>query len=306
MQNYDLLILGAGPAGLSAAVYALRYNLNTAILGGVPGGLMMETHKICNWPGEKEITGFELSTKMKEQAESLGCHFIYDQATGLTKNDSGWQIATQSGETYQAKVIIYSLGTEHRHLGLPVEEKFKGKGVSYCATCDAMFYKGKATAVIGGGNSAMTAALYLADLCPKVYLITRGPKLKGEVAWMNDVVKKNNIIHITETQVVDLLGETKLEKIVLDKAFEDSKELVIEGLFVEIGLNPRTELFKQIGGEVNEINQIKVNADMSTNLLGMLAAGDATNGSNGFRQIVTAVSEGAIAADTAYKLLSRQ
>ena len=123
---------------------------------------------------------------------------------------------------------------------------------------------------------------------------------------MNDVVKKNNIIHITETQVVDLLGETKLEKIVLDKAFEDSKELVIEGLFVEIGLNPRTELFKQIGGEVNEINQIKVNADMSTNLLGMLAAGDATNGSNGFRQIVTAVSEGAIAADTAYKLLSRQ
>ncbi|MEI6378950.1 MAG: FAD-dependent oxidoreductase [Candidatus Falkowbacteria bacterium] len=305
MDQFDLLIVGAGPAGLTAAIYALRYNMRVGIIAGIPGGLMMEAHKISNWPGEKEIAGYELSQKMKDHAESFGAKFIYELAAGIAKLDNGWQVTTSTGAKYQAPTLLYSLGTEHRHLDIPAEAKFKGKGVSYCATCDAMFYKGKNTGVVGSGNSAMTAALYLAELCPKVYIFNRSNAWKGEVAWQLEVDKRPNIIKVMETNIVDMAGDEHLAGVVLDKEYNGSKEVALEGLFVEIGLLPKTEMFKALGGEVDEWNYIKVGPDMSTNLPGLFAAGDTTNASNRFRQIVTAAAEGSIAADGAFNYFQK-
>ena len=305
MEHFDMLIVGAGPAGLTAAIYALRYNMSVGIIAGIPGGLMMEAYKISNWPGEQEIAGYELSQKFKDHAESFGAKFIYELATKLEQAGNGWQVTTSSGAQYQSTTLLYTVGTEHRHLGIPAEDKFRGKGVSYCATCDAMFYKGKNTSVVGSGNSAMTAALYLAEVSPKVYMFNRGKAWKGEVAWQLELDKRPNIIKVMETNIVDLKGEERLSAVVLDKEFQGSAEVALEGLFVEIGLLPKTEIFKSLGGEVDEWNYIKVGPDMSTNLPGLYAAGDATNASNHFRQIVTAAAEGSIAADGAFTYLQQ-
>ncbi|MDD4412312.1 MAG: FAD-dependent oxidoreductase [Patescibacteria group bacterium] len=306
MENFDLLILGSGPAGLTAALYALRYNLTVGIIGGIPGGLMMESHKICNWPGENEVVGYELANKMKEQVKQQGAKFIFDFVEEILPDNEAWIVKTKAGKEFKSKFVIYALGTQHKHLGLAAEDKFIGKGVAYCATCDAMFYKGKITAVIGGGNSAMTAALYLADICPKVYLINKRADLKGDIVWLNKVKEKENIVYIPNNNVIDLTGEEKLEKIILQTEFLGQTEINVDGLFIEIGLEPNTVLFKTIGGELDEKNHIKVAQDMSTNLKNIFAAGDVTNGSNNFRQVLTAAAEGAIAADSVFKEFSKR
>jgi len=305
MNEYDLIILGAGPAGLTAALYALRYNLKVLNLGGIVGGLMTESHKICNWPGEMSITGHDLSQKMLKQVTETGGEVITDEAIAVEKIGEAWQITTRGKKSFSAKAIIMAIGTEHMKLGLPEEDNFLGRGLAYCATCDAMFFKGKVVAVVGGGNSATTAALYLADICTKVYLIYRGEELKGETVWHTEIAKRDNIVSLKATKVKQLLGEKKLEKIILDKEFEGSTELAVDGLFAEIGVKPKSELFISMGGEVNETKHIKVKADQSTNLEGVWAAGDSTTGSNGFRQIITACAEGSIAANSAFTWLKK-
>ena len=300
---YDLLIVGAGPAGLTAAIYGLRYNMDILVVGGVPGGLVSESHEICNWPGDNKITGAELSVKMFKHAQDLGAEIVIDIINSINKTGDNFEIKTASGKNFKAKQVLLTLGTDHRKLGLPEEAGFAGRGVTYCATCDGMFFKGKNVAVVGGGNSAMTAALFLADICPQVYLIYRGTELKGEVTWMQETDAKKNIIKISQTNIIKLSGENKLQKITLDKPYNNSAEIAVEGLFVEVGTLPKTELFKSLGGELDEFGNIKVNIDQSTNIPGVWAAGDGTSGSNHFRQIVTAVSEGAIAADSIFKAL---
>jgi thioredoxin reductase (NADPH) len=303
MNNYDLIILGAGAAGLTAQLYGLRYNMKILTIGGIVGGLLTEAYKICNWPGEISISGQELIKKMQDQIRALDGEILLDQAAAITKIDNGWQVETVSKKSFTAKAILLALGTVHRKLGVEGEEHFTGRGVAYCATCDGMFYKGKTVAVVGGGNSATTAALYLADICPKVYLLYRGEELKGEVAWIKELEQRPNIVKLPNTQVTGLKGETKLEKIILDKPWQGQSELAVDGLFVEIGVIPKVDLFKAAGGEVDEQGHIKVKADQSTNLSGVWAAGDGTNGSNNFRQLVTAASEGAIAADSIFKFV---
>ncbi len=303
MNNYDLIIIGAGAAGLTAQLYGLRYNMKILTIGGIVGGLLTEAHKICNWPGEIAISGQELIKKMQAQITALDGEILPDQVASLVKIDNGWQINTVGKKSFTAKAVLLAMGTVHRKLEVEGEERLSGRGVAYCATCDGMFYKGKTVAVVGGGNSATTAALYLADICPKVYLIYRGEELKGEVAWIKEIAGRPNIVQIKNTQVVRLEGENKLEKIKLDKPFDGAAELAVDGLFVEVGVVPKVDLFTAVGGEVDERGHIKVKVDQSTNLAGMWAAGDGTNGSNNFRQLVTAASEGAIAADSIYKFV---
>lgn len=304
-DKLDLIIVGMGPASFTAHVYALRYNMKVMAIGGIPGGLMMETHKINNWPGEVSISGAELSQKFFAQVQAMDGKTVLENVTTITGELGSFTVTTQSGQVFEAKNILLATGTKHRHLNIENEERLTGRGVAYCATCDAMFYKGRVTAVIGGGNSAMTSALYLADLCPQVYLIYRGQVLKGEESLKADLAKRTNITIISQNNIKAILGEDKVIGIELESDFDGKRELAIDGLFVEIGTLPLSDLFKAMGGELDDFGFIKVSANQATSLPGVYAAGDVTNNSNNFRQIATAVGEGAVAADTIYKNLNK-
>lgn len=304
-MDYDLIIIGAGAAGMTAGIYASRYQLKNAIIGDLVGGLTTEAHKIFNWPGDPGISGFELTSKMADHVRQSEGEIISDLVVEIERQaNESFIIKTKSGKNITTKSVLFTSGTKHRKLSLPREEELLGKGVAYCATCDGPFFKGKDVIMVGGGNSVISAALYLADVAAKVYVVCRGAALKGEPVWRDELIKRNNVSVLYDTNISSLVGQDKLEAVILDKPYLDSNELKADGLFVEIGLIPQTELFKKLGGEIDQFGYIKVRPDMSTNLKNVYAAGDSTDASNNFHQIVTACSEGAVAADAIYKALS--
>ncbi|MDD3284561.1 MAG: FAD-dependent oxidoreductase [Patescibacteria group bacterium] len=302
-MKYDLIIIGVGPAGYSASIYASRYKTNHIIIGEIPGGLATIAHKVCNYPSEIEISGIELMEKMKKNVEHSGTQIINDKVLNIEKDKDSFKIKTQDEKEYKAKTILLAIGTKHRKLGLKNESQFVGKGVSYCATCDAMFYKDKTVVVVGGSNSAMTASLYLADVAKKVYQIYRGGKLKGENMWQDQIFKNEKIEVIYNTNIEEINGEKKVQSIKLDREYNNSKELNVDGIFIEIGSEPDYGLIEQLNIETDENGFIKVKSNQSTNIEGIYAAGDITNGSDNFRQIITACSEGSVAANSIYKYL---
>ncbi len=303
-MNYDLIIIGAGAAGMTASIYASRYQVKNVLIGDILGGTTTEAHKIYNWPGDPGVSGFELMKRMTAHVKESGGEIISDTVTDVVKENDVFTVTTKRGKTFTAKRILFTSGTKHRHLGVPREEELAGRGVAYCATCDGPFFKDKVVALAGGGNSVISAALYMADLATKVYVISRGAALKGEPVWRDELLKRPNVTFLPETNITGFLGEEKLEQLELDKAFENSQTLSVDGLFVEIGLMPQTELAQKLGAEVDQFGYIKVKADMSTNIPGLFAAGDSTDASNNFHQIVTAAAEGAVAADAIYKEMS--
>lgn len=300
-MNYDLLIIGSGPAGYSASIYASRYKINHAVLGELPGGLMSEAHKICNFPSEIEVNGFDLTMKMKAHADSFGTEMIMEKVVSIESLNPGFMVKTISGRELTAKNILLTTGTVHRHLDLPEESRFVGHGISYCATCDAMFFKEKTVAVVGGGNSAMTAALYLAEVATKVYIVVRKDKFSGEVVWIDSVMSNPKIEVIFNNNVVGLEGEERLETVKLN----DGQSLEVSGLFVEIGSKPDVSLFAGLSLDVDPAGYLKVSSSQATSHEGVWAAGDITNASNGLRQIVTACSEGAVAAAAIFESLQK-
>ncbi len=302
--DFDLIIIGAGAAGMTASIYASRYKVKNIVIGDVVGGTTTEAHTIDNWPGEPGISGFELMNKMAAHVKSLGADIMPDYVIEVKSHQQGFGVKTKNGKELTSKKLLFTSGTKHRHLGLSRESELLGKGVGYCPTCDGLFYQSKIVAVIGGGNSAISAAFYLSDIAQKVYVIYRASKLKGEPLWLEELAKRQNVVLLAETKVVDLVGQEKLEGLELDKPYNNSKVLPVDGLFVEIGLVPQTDLFKTLGGEVNDLGYAIVKADMSTNVPGVYVAGDSTTASNNFHQIVTACGEGAIAAEAVYKSLS--
>ena len=299
---HDLIIIGAGPAGLAASIYASRYKISHLVVGKEPGGQAVEAHKVENWPGTLSISGFDLGRKMREHAEKLGAEIFMDSVSGIKKIDDVFEITTHTNQ-YQAKNIILASGMEYRKLQIPGEAEFKGKGVSYCPTCDAAFFKDKIVAVVGGANSAASAALLLSEHASRVYLVYRGEKLKVDPAYQEKISKNEKIEVIYSTNIREIKGEKSVEKIILDNKYNENDELEVQGVFIEIGSEPGVELAKQVGVNVDEQGFIIVNPDQSTNVLGIWAAGDATNGSNKLRQIVTAAAEGAVAAGSVYKKL---
>lgn len=306
MENsFDLIIIGSGPAGLSASIYASRYKVANLVIGSPFDSLAAKAHKICNYPSESEITGPDLVKKMYDNAKNAGGIMLMDQVVGIEGSSGDFKITTQSNGEYQAKAVIICTGTKHRKLNLKNEEKYIGKGLSYCATCDAMFFKDKVVVVIGGSDSANTTSLYLSKIAKKVYQLYRGESLRGEQAWVDQIKSLDNIEVIYNTNVVDLMGEPTLQKIKLDKEHNGSDELEVNGLFVAIGSVPDKALFERLGIETNEGGYVKVGRDQKTNLDGIWAAGDLTDGSNGFRQIITACSEGSVAAEDVYKYLQK-
>jgi thioredoxin reductase (NADPH) len=297
---YDLIIIGAGPAGLTASIYASRYKIEHLVIGREPGGQANEAHKIENWPGTISISGFELLQKMRSHAEKLGAKVILNSVSSIKKRDDFFEIIAQSNQ-YQAKNIILALGMEYRRLGIPGEAEFKGKGVSYCPTCDAAFFKDKIVSVIGGGNAAGSAALLLAEYARQVYLIYRGERLKMDPAYLDKISTDSKIEVIYNTNVKEIKGGEVVEKIVLDQDYQGKNELETQGVFIEIGSEPGIEIAKQVGVDIDEQGFIIVNPDQSTNIPGIYAAGDVTTGSNKMRQIITAAAEGAVAAGSVYK-----
>ena len=294
MESYDLIIIGAGPAGLTAAIYAGRYQLKTLVVGKLPGGLAGEASEVCNFPSYESIGGVELMMKMISHVKSLGIEIKQEEVKDIIKGKEFKVVANK--KEYSAKKIILAIGCERRRLQLENEKEFIGRGISYCATCDAGFYKEKTVGIVGGGNAALSAALLLSDFAKKVYIIYRKDKFsKAEPGWVNKI-KKKNIIILFNSNVTKLIGKDKLEKVEIN----NEEVIDIDGLFIEIGSVPNIELAKKLGLKM-EGEYIMVDKKQNTNVKGVLAAGDITN--NSLKQIITACGEGAIATDSVYQEL---
>ncbi|MCD4756439.1 FAD-dependent oxidoreductase [bacterium] len=300
---YDVAIIGSGPAGYSAGIYSSRYQLKTIIFGKMMGGTMSEAHKVCNYPGIKDITGIDLSTQMSEHAQTNGCEIRFESIANVEKHGDTFLLTNNRGNSYKAKTVLLTTGTERSKLTIPNEDKYLGKGLSYCATCDGNFYKDKIVCVIGGSSAATMAAMMLSDIAKEVYIIYRGTELKGDPVWKKQAENKENIHVILETVVVGLEGDEKLSSIKLSREYKGSNILNTDGLFIEIGSEPNDDLPLKMGIETDDKGYLIVNQAQRTNIDGIWAAGDCTTNSNGFRQVVTATSEGAIASNDIYQYL---
>lgn len=307
MENsYDLIIIGAGPAGYTASIYASRFKLNNLVIGEISGGLANEAHKIENYPGFIEISGMELMKKFRAQAEHFGGQIINDTVIEVKKSKDEFEIKTRSEKIFSAKALILALGSSYKKLNVKGEKEFLGKGVSYCPTCDGMFFKDKVVAVIGGADSAVMAAIHLADIAKKVYLIYRKEKLRAEPIWTERAEKNKKIEIIYKTNVLEITGKTKVEYIVLDKPYQDKRELALDGIFIEIGSVPNSVLIKDLDLSADEEGFIKIKDDGSTSVKGIFAAGDVTTGTNKLRQVITSAAEGAIVAKSAFNFLKNK
>lgn len=300
-EKHDLVIIGAGPAGLAASIYASRYAVEHIIIGSLLGGQISETHIIDNYPGIENVSGFEISQKFGHHVQKYGTKILPKRVRAINKINTEFEIELDGSEKIISRTILLATGTKRRELNIGGEDKFIGKGVSYCATCDGFFYKNKKVAVIGGSDSAAGAAIYLADIAEKVYLIYRKEKLRAEPYWVTLIEKNPKIEVIYNTNVVGISGGGKVEKIKLD----NQEELKIDGLFIEAGSDPNIDFAGELAVEVDNDGYIKINSDASTNVPGVWAAGDITDGSDKFRQVITAAAEGAIAARSISKYLKK-
>lgn len=296
----NLIIIGAGPAGLAAAIYAARYKLDFLVFSKQFGGMITESDRVENWPGEKIITGIDLMGKFKEHAVSLGAKIIEENVETIEKTNSGFKV----NNNYESKKILIAQGTEKRRLNVEGEKEFIGKGVSYCATCDGAFFKNKTACVAGGNNSAAIAALLLSEFADKVYIIYRREKIRAEPIWVERIKKNSKITIINNTKITKIKGDNFVKSVLLDNDFNNSKELNVDGVFVEIGSEPNTKIASQLGVEL-ENGYIKTDAAQHTNIKGVYAAGDITTGSNKFEQLITAGAEGAVAANAIYEELKK-
>ena len=292
----DLIILGSGPAGMTAAIYANRYNLQLTLIGDIPGGMMTYPESITNFPSYSAINGLDLIDNFKNHLTSLDIKPIETEVSRVIKHEDHFEVFTKNDKVLEAKNLLISLGTSKRKLNIPGEEKFVGKGVHYCATCDAVFYTGKTVAVVGGSDSATMAVELLAEKSAMVYLIVRGTEVKGSQERVLRLKEKSNVTIILENEIAEIIGDKMIEKVILKNEFNGFKELILNGIFVEIGGVPNSVLLKDLEVNTDEKGYIIVDQNQKTNIEHIYAAGDITNTHLGFKQIITACSEGAIAA----------
>ena len=292
---YDVIVIGGGPGGYTAALYAARANLSVAILEKLsPGGQMGTTDVIDNYPGFPQgVNGFELAMQMKEGAERFGAQ---TQLAEVTQVELAGQVKTvhTSGGDYQARTVVLATGAHPRELGLPGERELRGRGVSYCATCDGMFYRGKTVVVVGGGNTAVSDVLYLSRLCEKVYLVHRRDTLRASKVYLDPLQKAGTVEFVWDSQVQELLyGETVTGVWVKNKKTGQLREIPCDGVFVAVGHIPNTQLLRgQV--ELDEAGYVLAGETTKTNLPGVFAVGDLRK--KPLRQVVTAASDGAVAA----------
>ncbi|MGY4884412.1 MAG: NAD(P)/FAD-dependent oxidoreductase [Nanobdellota archaeon] len=303
MKSYDILIIGGGPAGLTAGLYSARNGLKTGIISKDIGGTVNSILRIENWPGFTG-SGPELIKKFYEHVEKYDIDFVLEEVSSIERDKSGkgFVVKTKKQEL-ECKALIIATGTERKKLKIPGELEFLGKGVSYCATCDSFFFKNKIVAVVGGSDCATTSALTLSDIAKKVYLIYRGEKLRCENINEERLKEKKNVEVYYDSFPLEIIGKEKVQEM---KIFSKGtkKNIKLDGIFIEVGSVPLAEFTTKINLKVNEEKYIEVDENMKTNIDGIYAAGDVTN--TKLKQVVVAASQGAIAAKSAYEWLSKK
>lgn len=298
---YDIIIVGAGPAGLTAAIYARRASKKVLVLEAKSyGGQIINTLDIENYPVEPHISGFDFATRLYNQAKELEAEIKFEKVVDIKDNDTNKEVITNKS-TYKTKTIILATGAENRKLGIENEDSLVGKGVSYCATCDGAFYKGKDVAVQGGGNTALEDALYLSDIAKTVYLIHRRNEFRGDTSIIDKLKKKDNVKFIYNSIVTKLNAKEKLESIEITDNNKKTSTIFVSGLFIAIGRVPENQNFSKIIN-LDESGYVIAKEDCNTNVAGIYVAGD--NRVKEVRQLVTAVSDGAVAVKEAIKYIN--
>nr|WP_319472343.1 thioredoxin-disulfide reductase [uncultured Sphaerochaeta sp.] len=299
MIEQDVLIIGSGVAGMSAAQYAARAGRSVTLLESIaPGGQTMYIDMIENYPGfDKPISGYEIGMKFHAQAEAFGANLVYATVSSLKKEGEVFTAETTDGETYQARAVIFATGAKHRHLGVEGEEKYNGKGVSYCGTCDGPFFKGKRILVVGGGDTALTDAIYLSKLSEHITLIHRKDRFRAQDHLVEQIERNKNVEIVMQHTVERINGDgEKVTSVLLNDLANDKQyEREFDAVFIFVGMIPQTELLDK--SVLDESGYIPTNERMETSVPGLYAVGDVRD--TVFRQLVTAASDGAIAAHCA-------
>jgi thioredoxin reductase (NADPH) len=298
-KTYDLIIIGLGPAALGCAIYAARFDLDLLVVGREYGGLITTTHIVENYPGITSVSGTELMENFREHINSLNIPYITDEINEITREEDHFFIKSFF-QTFKGKTLCIATGSERRKLKIPGEEKYTGKGVSYCATCDGPFFKDKTVCVIGGSDSAAKEALFLANHAKKVYIIYRRDKIRAEPINTKRVLNNDKIEIIYNTNITEIIGQDNSVQGVI---FDNGEEFEVDGVFIEIGSIPSSNIVKNIGVKLNQKNEILINRKSETNIPGVYAAGDVADAP--FKQAITGVAEGVIAAYTAFDYLKK-
>ena len=296
---YDIVIIGAGPSGMTAALYALRANKKVLVLEALTyGGQIINTLKIDNYPGIPGVSGVDFATNLYNQIMNMGCEFKFEKVVNIESADKHHVVVTNSDNRYDTRCVIIATGATNKKLGIANEDKFIGRGISYCATCDGIFYKEKVVAVNGGGNTAIEDAIYLSNICSKVYLIHRRDEFRASEVLVDELKEKDNVTFILNSNVTGLVGSDKLEKIEIN----NSRELPVDALFIAIGQVPETNNFTSLL-ELDQ-NGYVISEDMRTKIPGIYVCGDVR--SKTLRQLTTAVSDGSLAATSAINDLNNK
>ena len=297
----DVAIIGAGTAGLTAAIYARRAGTSVTVFESeAPGGQIINTPEIDNFPGLPGVSGYEYANKLFEQAQALGAEFVFDKVKVAEGSlEEGFRLTGEYGTVCEAKTVIIASGVKRREMGLAGEQEFTGRGISYCATCDGAFFKGKTAAVFGGGNTAVEDAIYLAGICKKVYIIHRRNQFRADQALVDELLAHDNVETKLCFTVSGIRGEDKLTGVELTNIDGSREELTTDALFVAIGLIPENGVFKDIA-ELDEAGYVVAGENCETSTPGVFAAGDCRT--KDVRQLVTAAADGAVAAVAASRL----
>lgn len=303
---YDLIIVGSGPAGLAAAIYAARAEIETIIIEKAPlsGGQIINTYEVDNYPGIPGISGFELSSKFREHCDRMGMSFITGDVIKFehSKEDNNKTLVLDDGTVYKSRTVIIATGANPRKLQVEGEERLSGMGVSYCATCDGAFFRNKVTAVVGGGDVAVEDAIFLARLCKKVYVIHRRDEFRAAKTYINKLISLENVEILWDSTVEEIKGNDQVEKIeVKNRKTGDKKELELDGIFIAVGNIPNSDIYKGIV-DMDNAGYIIAEENCHTNLPGVFAAGDVRT--KELRQIITAASDGANAITAVEKHLN--
>lgn len=295
---WDLIILGGGPTAIGCAIYAARFAMDILVIGKTYGGLIATTHIVENYPGITSVSGTEFVEMFRDHMDSLSIPYISDEIKSIEKAKDHFILHSFFAK-FKAYTICIATGSERRKLGIPGEEKFAGRGVSYCASCDMLFYKDKVVAVIGGSDSAAKEALFLAQNVKKVYIIYRGKEIRAEPINKKRVYENDKIEIINNTNITEIKGNDKVKSII----FDNGREFEVDGVFIEIGSIPASDVVRDLGVKLNEKNEIMINRRSETNVPGIYAAGDVANAP--FKQAITGVAEGVIAAYAIFDYLKK-